>query len=89
MNNFRQRILALLVTLLAALSAPVDAAPSKPQPAESAAAKRERAERDAVEQKQKALAEERGVTVETQPQQPVAIIDVPQDETDSPGSVTK
>jgi len=39
------------------------------------------------EEKQKALAEERGVAVEPQPKTPVTIIDVPQDETDSPGSV--
>lgn len=87
MNITRQRILALPAIALALLALPAQADPAKTQAAETAAARQDRAERAAFEEKQKALAEERGVAVEPQPKTPVTIIDVPQDETDSPGSV--
>jgi len=87
MNIPSRRILALPAMALALLALPVHADPVPTQAADTAAAQRERAERAAFQARQKALAEERGVAVAPAATSPATIVDVPQDETDSPGSV--
>ncbi|WP_338761005.1 hypothetical protein [Massilia sp. METH4] len=81
--------MALPVTLLALLAAPVHAGTSKAAAIETAAAKQERAERAAFLEKQKAIADERGTAVEPPARGAVTVIDMPQDETDAPGAVKK
>ena len=92
MNITRQRLLTLValpVTVLPLLALPAHAGTSKAAAIETAAAKQDRAERAAFLEKQKALAEERGVAVEAHPKASATVIDMPQDETDAPGAVKK
>lgn len=82
---------ALLSTFsFAALPLAANAAPaSKATAADTAAAQRERAERAAFLEKQKALAEEKGVAADAPAASSTVIMAMPQDEADAPGAVRK
>lgn len=88
MNNPSLRRRAAFAAFLAAFSFTVSAAPAaKTDPSTTTAAQKERAERAAFLAKQKALAEEKGIAVDGQPQASAPIVDLPQEEADAPGAV--
>jgi hypothetical protein len=79
---------AILVAFLSPLSFSAHAAPAaKTDPSATAAARKERAERAAFQAKQRALAEDKGIAVDSQAQASSPILDLPQEEADAPGAV--
>lgn len=88
MNIPTLRRRAAFAALFAAFSLTASAAPAaKMDPSATAAAQKERAERAAFLARQKALAEEKGIAVDSQPQESAPIVDLPQEEADAPGAV--
>lgn len=85
MKHFRHPYLALLMALsaLPALAAPT----SKSDPADTAAAQKERAARAEFIERQKQLFEEKRIAVDAPVRESAPLIDLPQDEADAPNTV--
>jgi hypothetical protein len=85
----RQWRWAILTALCAATVHAQSANQSATAPAETQAAKEARAAREAVAQQQKQLFEEKNIPAPVEQKGAVTVLDLPPDDSDSPGAVKK
>ncbi|GGY95544.1 hypothetical protein ACFFTM_12740 [Pseudoduganella plicata] len=88
-NQTRQWRWAILMALCATAVHAHSANPPANAPAETQGAKEARAAREAVAQQQKQLFEEKNISAPVEQKGAVTVLELPPDDSDSPGAVKK